>query len=96
MPTFTPPTYQKRFAPEREGGFDLMRHYQFPVGYSVLITGGVATPSPGRTVPTQSDIDAADDGSGFGGKAAFIGGRTYTVTSAEKTILEAAGYTVTA
>lgn len=95
MPTFTPPTYEQAFI--REEGSNqaqgLMRHYDFPVGYSVLITGGVATTYPGRTVPTQDDIDAADSGSGFGGKAAFIGGRTYTITSAEETILQAAGYT---
>lgn len=72
-----------------------MRHYDFSVGYSVLITAGVATPLPGRSAPTQDDIDAADAGSGMGGKAAFLGGRIYTVTSAEQTILEAAGYNVT-
>ena len=96
MPTFTPPTYENRFAPERPGGFDLMRFYRFPVGYSVLITGGVATPHPGRTVPSTDEINSADVGSGFGNRAAFIGGRTYEVTAGEKTILETAGYAVTA
>lgn len=75
----------------------LWRHYGTPIatGYSVLITGGVATASPGRISPTAGDIAAADAGSGEGGKAWFRGGITYTVTSAEQTILEAAGYTVT-
>ena len=75
----------------------MWRHYGTPIatGYSVLITGGVATPSPGRVSPTAGDIAAADAGSGEGGKAWFRGGITYTVTSAEQTILEAAGYTVT-
>ena len=72
-----------------------MRHYDFNVGYSVLISGGVATPYPGRTGPSQADIDAADAGSGVGGKAAFLGGRDYEITAGEQTILEAAGYTVT-
>lgn len=96
MPTFTPPTYEQAFI--REEGSNqaqgLMRHYDFSVGYSVLITGGVATTYPGRTVPTQDDIDAADSGSGLGGKAAFIGGRVYEVTEEEGSLLSSAGYTV--
>ena len=73
-------------------------HYgkAIPTGYSVLITGGAASASPGLISPTAGDIAAADSGSGEGGKAWFRGGITYTVTEAEKTILEAAGYTVSA
>jgi len=70
-----------------------MRWYSFPVGYSVLITGGVVTPYPGRTVPTVDEMNAADSGSGENGKAVFLGGRSYTVTSEEETLLIAAGYT---
>lgn len=61
----------------------------------MFITGGVATASPGVTSPAIDTIAAADSGSGEGGKAWFRGGLTYQVTAAEKTILEAAGYTVT-
>ena len=94
MPTFTPPTYTQGFLPERKDDWSLMRWYDFQVGRSVLITGGVASVYPGVVSPSQDDINAADAGSGMGGKAAFIGGRTYTVTAGEQTILEAAGYTV--
>ncbi len=70
-----------------------MRHYDgVDTAYSVLITGGVATPYPGRAVPAAGDINDADDGSGEGGKAWFRGGITYTVTDAEQVILCAAGY----
>ena len=69
-----------------------MRYYTFPVGRSVLITGGVATTFPGTTAPTTQDILAADSGSGEEGRAAFLGGRTYTITAGEETILNAAGY----
>lgn len=66
-----------------------------PVGYSVLITDGEATPAPGTVSPTAGDIAATDAGSGEGGKAWFRGGISYTLTSAEETILTDAGYTVT-
>jgi len=95
MPTFTPPTY---FTPWNgdKGPRDLLKWYDgIPTGYSVLITSGAASTHPGVVSPSQDDIDAADSGSGFGDRAAFIGGRSYTVTSGEQTILEAAGYTVT-
>ena len=64
------------------------------VEYSVLITGGAATPFPGKKGVTTDEINAADVGSGMGGRAAFVGGRKYNVTSSEQTILENAGYTV--
>jgi len=72
-----------------------MRWYSFPVGYTVIITDGVASALPGRTVPTTAELAAADAGSGDGGKAVFSNGVTYTVTAGEQTILETAGYTVT-
>jgi len=94
---FTPPTYEQAFLPEDEQRPDvgIMRRISFPVGYSVLITNGSATPYPGKTSPTGDEILAADPGSGAAGRAAFLGGGVYIVTDAEKTILEAAGYTVT-
>jgi hypothetical protein len=97
MPTFTAPTYRIPFNDEKiNKPRHLMRWFSLPVGYTVLITGGVATPLPGRTVPTVSELAAADAGSGDGGKAVFSNGVTYTITSGEQTILEAAGYTVDA
>lgn len=97
MPTFTPPTYNMPLNDEQANHVSLWRHYQgvIPTSYSVLITSGVATPTPGRVSPTAGDIADADSGSGEGGKAWFRGGIAYTVTSAEQTILEAAGYIVT-
>ena len=76
-----------------------------PTPYVVLITGGVATPSPGTVSPSVNDMrgnanvpnatasfTGADSGSGDAGYAIFTGGRTYTVTAGEETILLAAGY----
>jgi len=76
----------------------MQRHYQgvIPTGYSVLITDGVATPSPGMVTPTADQVAGADaSSSGEGDVAWFRGGITYTVTTAEGVILTAAGYTVT-
>ena len=97
MPTFRSPTYEMAFLPE-PGSTEfagLMRHYDFPVGYSVLITGGTADPYPGRTVPTPEAVSNADPVSGENVKGVFLGVREYTVTGGEQTILQAAGYTVT-
>lgn len=96
MPTFTPETYGERIAPEKAEHADMWRHFGTPikVGYSVLITGGTATTSPGTVSPTADDIAGADSGSGEGDKAWFRGGITYVVTSAEAAALAAAGYTV--
>ena len=46
------------------------------------------------SIRDPEDIDLAKDGSGDFDKAIFRRGITYTVTSAEQTILVAAGYTV--
>lgn len=99
MPSFTPSTYRMPYAPEprslRLGVVGMFRRLPgIPTGYAVLITSGVATPTPGLTTVTTDQEAAADAGSGDAGKAYFTAGRTYTVTAAEKTILEAAGYTV--
>ncbi len=94
MPTFKPPTYEQVFNPE-PGATDrsgLMRYYHFPVGYSVIITNGQVTAYPGTTTPTQAEIDAADVGSGYGGKAVFIGGHVYEITASEANLLTNAGY----
>lgn len=97
MATFTPDTYTVPLNDEEVGHaarFSMWRHYgaPIPVGYSVLITSGAATTAPGTISPTTNDIADADAGSGEGGKAWFRGGITYTITSAEQTILCAAGY----
>ena len=93
MPTFTAPTYRIPFNDEKiNKSRHLMRWFSLPVGYTVLITDGVATPLPGRTVPTVDELAAADAGSGDGGKAVFSNGVTYTVTDAEADILCTAGY----
>lgn len=96
MPTFDPCQtalqYDVPQLPERPT-FGLMRWYSFKRAKNVLITGGVARI---LSVVTPSDIAAADDGSGEGGKAFFRGGtKPVTITSAEQTALEAAGLVVT-
>ena len=95
MPTFTPPTYEAylRSYPGHPS-YRLWRYYDgIYTGYAVLITSGVATPLPGLATPSQDQIDAADSGSGEAGIAYFAGGHgAYTITSGEKTILDAAGY----
>ncbi len=59
----------------------------------MFITGGVATPFPGRVGYTMADVEAADAGSGYDGKAAFIGGYIWDeLTSGEAAVLNAAGY----
>lgn len=86
---FTPPTYdQARKTPKMtQRQRRLWRFYDgHAAGYSVLITDGVASTYPGVVAPEQDSIDAAT--------SYFQGGHTYTVTAAEKTILEAASYTV--
>ena len=94
MTTFTPPTY---FVPRSAKGdprHELWKHYDgIGTGYAVLITSGAASTFPGLATPAQDAINAADAGSGEGGLAYFAGARTYTITSGEKTILDAAGYT---
>ena len=105
--TFTTPINDETFGHPKESS--LWRHYSgvIPTPYVVLITDGVATPSPGTVSPSVNDMrgnanvpnatasySGADAGSGDAGYAIFTGGRTYTVTSAEETILLAAGYSM--
>ena len=112
MSKFTPTTFTTPLNDEvvnHGERYSLWRHYAgvIPTPYVVLITGGVATPSPGTVSPSVHDIKGnaevpnatasytgADSGSGDAGLAVFTGGITYTVTSAEETILLAAGYTM--
>lgn len=97
MADFTPPTFKQPFNPESQDHpkYSLWRWYAgYNTPYSVLITDGVATPYPGTVSPTIADTANADAGSGEGGQAWFRGGITYSVTSAEETILVAAGYTI--
>lgn len=83
MASFTPPTYN-----QNGGDKGVFRYYSGdPVGWSVLIEGGVATPYPGLRAPRPDRVAAAD--------AFFKGGSTYEVTGGEQTILTTAGYTVT-
>ena len=80
-----------------DGKYSMWRHYGgvIPVGYVVIITSGSVTTAPGKISATADEWAAADSGSGEGGKAIFRGGISYTITSAEQTILDNAGYTTT-
>ena len=64
---------------------------------TIIITGGVASPSPGRVYPSIDEINAADDStSTAGGRAIWYStNENQTVTSAEGTIFTTAGYSVT-
>jgi len=90
MATFTPPTYEARpRAYPGEPGHELWKHYDgIYTGYAVLITSGVASTHPGVATPDTDAIAAAS--------SYFAGGRTHSITAAEKTILDAAGYTTVA
>lgn len=77
---FTPPFIEEGVA----GGGPLFSRYRSKQGITVLVTGGVATQV---RFPTQEQILAAD--------RAYLGGSVHPVTSAERDVLVAAGYTVT-
>lgn len=78
--TFTTPTVLE----EMEGEYHpLFSRIKIPKGVTVLKTSGVYTEI---RYPSSEEVDAAD--------IAYIGGYSYEVTAAEKTALEAAGYTV--
>ncbi len=91
--TFDPPTYFQPIL--RKTPHDaLWRFFDgIPTGQTVLIVGGAASTYPGLVAPTEEVLATADAGSGHNGLAAFIGGHQWTLTSAEATILVAAGYT---
>ena len=98
--TFVAPTFSDnmgRYHVRRDGHKHLLRHYSNAVAQTVYIKGGVAYPQQGvRKMLLDSEISTADSGSGNDGKAVFTNGQTYNeITNSEKTILEAAGYTVT-
>lgn len=82
MPTFTPPTVKQTIDPKDR----LFCRYQIDVGQSVVKVGGVFTLMP---YPWLGDLQAA----GAEGTDWFLGGRTYTITTATADALEAAGYT---
>ncbi len=70
----------------------------FATSRTVIITSGVATPSPGAVNPTVDQIAGADASTSdtyYEGKAVWASsGTPWTVTSAEATILTTAGYTL--
>lgn len=77
---FTTPTILE----EMEGDYHpLFSRIKIPKGISVLKNGAVYTEV---RFPSSEEVDAAD--------VAYIGGYSYEVDAAEKTSLEAAGYTV--
>lgn len=77
---FTTPTILE----EMEGDYHpLFSRIKIPKGISVLKNGSVYTEV---RFPSSEEVDAAD--------VAYIGGYSYEVDAAEKTALEAAGYTV--
>ena len=79
MPTFTPPT-------RNEGSSDFFfGRYSIPVGESVVKTGGTYRTTP---YPWLGDLAGLTEGTDY-----FLGGRTYTITSAVATALQADGYT---
>ena len=98
MPSFTPPVENSGPPKEGMGHLDFWRFYKTMIQYgrTVIIDGGVATPlaSEGARTFSIDELNAADPGSGYGGRAAFTGARTWEVTSGERTILIAAGYSV--
>jgi hypothetical protein len=85
---FTPPAGSDIRQLERRKPFF---YYNIGNPRSVLIEGGVVSAVFG---PDMGRILAADSGSGYANRSVFLGGRTWTITKAEKVILEAAGYTV--
>jgi len=74
----------------------LMRFYGGPTEeYTVIIKDGVASPFPGVRNPTMDQVNEADAGSGYNGRAVFRGGYIWDeITESEGTILQLAGYTV--
>lgn len=86
--TFTPPVNDERQIGTRKPFW----FYDIGTPKSVLIEAGVVSET---FLPDMDRINAADSGSGYADRAVFLGGRSWTITAAEKAILEAAGYTVT-
>lgn len=81
MPTFTTPVVQ-------EGSDDpFFGRYLLNVGQSVVLTNGHYTTTP---YPWLGELVGLTEGTDY-----FLGGRTYTVTSAVAAALNADGYTTT-
>lgn len=92
-------TFDTPWAAEGQGHHDkysLWRWYSgFRTARVIIITGGVATPSPGLAQATTEQYAAADTGSGQDGKAIWHStNRAQTVSSGEGSILTTAGYSV--
>lgn len=82
MPQFTPPVVT-----ERSNDFFFGR-FQVQVGQSVIKQNGVYTTVP---IPWMGELVGLTEGTDY-----FMGGRTYSVTTAVADALEADGYTTVA
>ena len=99
MATVTFTTYLTPWAAESVNhgkDYSLWRWFDgFRTARIIIITGGVATPSPGNATATADEYANADVGSGQDGKAIWHSQPdAYTVTAGEGTILTTAGYIV--
>lgn len=82
MPTFTPPTVL-------QGSSDpFFGRYSIPVGQSVVLRNGHYATVP---YPWLGEIAPLTEGRDY-----FLGGRTYDITNAVASALEADGFTVVA
>ena len=100
--TVTFATYDVPKLPEENAPHDkrysLWRYFSdgIPTSFVAIITGGVANASPGYANPTVDQLNNADVGSGENGRAVWYGNSSVqTVTAAEGTVLNVAGYSVT-
>ena len=87
------PSAQRAFGPEVGNHIDLLSRYTYEDCKTILIESGV-----GRIqhTPDTNQVAAADSGSGEGGQGVFNGGKVYTITAGEQTIIEAiTGYDAT-
>jgi len=76
MPTLTTPTRR-----EGIGGTGLWRYYSLDVGITLLVSGSTVTEVQ---FPWQGDLENYD--------YVYLGGHSYSLTSAEVTTLTNAGY----
>lgn len=84
MPTFTPPTTRQPV----DSGHRLLSRYHLNVGQSVVKRNGVYQQV---MFPWAGELNGLTEGTDY-----FLGGRTYVVTSAVATALNAAGFTTVA
>jgi len=96
-----PPLESSKWGAEiigHEAKWSLWRWYEPMVQFprTIVITAGVVPPlaSEGLKTFVAGDFEAADSGSGEDGKAVFRGRLAHVVTTIEKDLLVAAGYTV--